>query len=103
MRWLDSVRFKDIQAVMGIAVGRIAAIYMTYNVECWITSANDSTHKDGSKHYLGKALDFRTHNIPQDKKQRLFEEIRSALGPEFLVLFEYRGEAEEHIHVECED
>jgi hypothetical protein len=100
MRWTDTVRFKDLQAVIGVALARVEAIYESYNVECWITSANDRTHKEGSKHYEGKALDFRTHNIPADKRHRLFEDVRAALGEEFFVNLEFPGEAEEHLHVQ---
>ncbi len=66
----------------------------------WITSANDSKHKDGSAHYDDRAFDIRTKNIvgiadfPLVARQWV-ERMIVLLGDAYDVLLE-----ENHIHVE---
>ena len=60
-----------------------------------ITSLNDSTHSDTSRHYQGMAVDFRTRHLANGSKARdITEKIRDRLGRHYLVLFE-----QNHIHV----
>ena len=58
-----------------------------------ITSGNDSTHKQGSKHYSNEAIDIRSRDMvnPIDVKN----EIKKTLGADFDVIYEGN-----HIHVE---
>jgi hypothetical protein len=103
MRWLDTVSFKDLHPAMVLAVLRIDSIVAR---SAWggdgaiITSGNDSVHKEGSKHYEGKALDFRTHNWPASTKQQVFRDVKAALGPTFFVDLEDSGLPNEHLHVQ---
>ena len=68
----------------------------------WITSANDSTHRPGSKHYSDEAFDVRTRNILAYFPQNVLGEARAwvgrmekLLGADYDVIFEG-----DHIHVE---
>jgi hypothetical protein len=65
-----------------------------------ITSANDSNHMNGSKHYSGEALDFRVHDWAADSKDRFVNRLRGALGSDFDVVLESLGLSNEHLHVE---
>lgn len=100
MHWEDTVKFDKLHPAMVLAALRVDAIISPLGVVCWITSANDRVHMTNSKHYEGKALDFRTHAIPQDRKKELLPIVKSALGPQFTVLFEDEGTPNEHLHVE---
>ena len=95
----ETVRFgADWAAIAALAVERV---YTKLGVdECWITSANDGKHKEGSFHYQNQALDFRLHNVPPHKRGALVAEVRRALGPAFDVLHEAQGSPNEHLHVE---
>jgi hypothetical protein len=62
---------------------------------CVITSGSDGAHKPKSKHYDGKALDFRTLMLTADKQQKVRAEIAAALGTDFDVILE-----SDHIHAE---
>ncbi len=60
-----------------------------------ITSANDSVHMQGSKHYSDEALDFRTKHLSASEKQKLVAEVKKRLGPGYDVILET-----DHLHVE---
>ncbi|MEL6364311.1 MAG: hypothetical protein AAFR11_05675 [Pseudomonadota bacterium] len=67
-----------------------------------ITSANDSEHMEGSKHYEGEAWDLRTWRpgspgvqIEPQRRRRLAKRIADRLGPDWDVLAKST-----HIHVE---
>jgi hypothetical protein len=66
----------------------------------WITSANDSTHMDGSLHFNNRAFDIRIKNIIGGAEftgaARIWaEKMQVALGDDYDVLLEH-----DHIHVE---
>ena len=66
-----------------------------------ITSICDGNHMAGSKHYEGKAFDFRTwidnagNQLPQLDKQHLKKALQDELGDDYDVVIEST-----HIHVE---
>lgn len=63
----------------------------------WITSANDSKHKDGSLHYKNRAFDIRIFNvIGGHPVTRVWcEKARLILGINYDIILET-----DHIHVE---
>jgi hypothetical protein len=66
-----------------------------------ITSMNDSTHGENSRHYTNEAIDIRSHNFPNREMKRLFRvELEKHLGPRFRVLLENVGTSNEHFHVQ---
>lgn len=62
---------------------------------CVITSGDDGAHKRQSKHYEGKALDFRTRDFTAAKADKIRAEAQAALGPDFDIIVE-----SDHIHAE---
>ena len=109
MFWKDTVNFSKLHPAMILACTRLESIYDSFSTELWITSANDSEHKEGSKHFDGRALDFRTKNIvgislpglsSNDKKNRMLNRIKEALGPFFFCQIEDLGEPNEHLHIQ---
>lgn len=67
-----------------------------------ITSANDSGHMRGSKHYDGAAVDFRTKNMTAPVKHAWAEGLRLRLGNDYDVILEAEGQPNEHLHVELD-
>ena len=66
-----------------------------------ITSANDSRHGPGSKHYTNEAIDVRSHNFRDATAKHLFRTAYElALGPQFRVLLEGLGTPNEHFHAQ---
>ena len=52
-----------------------------------------------SAHYRGDALDWRTRHLPEDKRPGVVNNIKKRLGPNYVVIWENKGKASEHIHV----
>lgn len=94
------VDLRGLHPCWGIAFPIIQRIYSKYGYECIITSANDSTHGPNSLHYKGKALDLRTKHLAMMHKSKVVQDIKGALGPQFDVVFEADGQANEHLHIE---
>jgi hypothetical protein len=94
------VDLRGIHPVWGIAYPIIQRVFDQFGYECIVTSANDSKHGPNSLHYKGKALDLRTKHLQVMDKGKLMQAIKSALGPQFDVVFEAEGTANEHCHLE---
>lgn len=101
MRLKPGVKLTDLKPQMALAAIIVRDVYASLdpNCSCTITSANDSKHSDGSLHYYGRALDFRTHDFSGDKAL-LRAKIKEALGNDFDVVLEGLGTPNEHIHLE---
>ena len=69
-----------------------------------VTSANDSRHVTGSRHYSDEALDWRTkgafENTMRSRARKLCFRKRFAeiLGDRFTVILEGTGKTWEHLH-----
>lgn len=78
-------------------------VYDDYGYHCVITSMCDGTHRPGSLHYIGHAVDLRTRHIDGvEIKRQIAARIRERLMPlhDFDVLLEDEQGANEHIHLE---
>ena len=69
--------------------------------EVVITSANDSTHLEHSRHYLGEAIDIRTwiaerggHQLFGTRRETILIESRKIMGKFFQILDE-----DDHFHI----
>lgn len=67
--------------------------------ELVITSGREGVHKPGSYHYQepGQAVDLRSKNLPEIKRQAARDALASRLGPSYRVLLEHDPP---HVHVE---
>jgi hypothetical protein len=65
-----------------------------------ITAGTNGKHMLGSKHYDGQAYDVRCKGLDGPVKQALIESLKLELGPQFTVLHEAEGTANEHLHLQ---
>jgi len=99
------VKLKDLVPQISLAIAIAHSIFPLYagGGKMTVTSCNDSKHKVGSLHYLGRAVDIRFNALsgitPADRV-KLARLVRNALGAEFDVLHEYIGTDNEHLHLE---
>jgi hypothetical protein len=69
--------------------------------ELRITSGNDSTHMDGSKHYTDEALDVRSKSFPsRHLKNEFIRLVKFRLGSAYQGILESEGQPNEHFHFE---
>ena len=64
----------------------------------WVTSANDSKHMPGSRHFSNQAFDLRIRNIKGPVSKRAAEwaqRLKAHLGSKYDVVHE-----SDHLHVE---
>lgn len=79
---------------MTIAYDAWQDIVRQHGIAAVITSARDGRHVQGSQHYMGRAIDLRTRDLPQSALPSLAAELRERLGEGWIVLLE-----PDHIHV----
>ncbi len=78
-------------------------VYKYCNVpEATITSANDSKHKSGSKHYTDEAIDLRGNDVDDFKMKDISEELKQRLGKDYDIDPEFfpKNPSNDHIHIE---
>jgi len=97
IRIKPGVDLSGIRSELVLALGVASAVYTTFGKNLTITSARDSKHKAGSKHYVGLAADLRTSaaGIDAVTAGRIQAELKEALGAQFDVVVEG-----DHIHLE---
>lgn len=96
----STVKLRGITPEMAIGHTFVMDTYNRLGYTCLITSANDSQHGRASLHFVGNALDYRTKHVARDELDILATTVKSALGAEFDVVLEKRGQPLEHLHVE---
>lgn len=65
-----------------------------------ITSAKDGRHSDGSRHYVGLAVDIRSKTLPNWCKPRVLAAMKELLPKTYFAQIEFPGSDNEHYHVE---
>ena len=88
---------QTISSVWSVANPIIDSVFGEYGSDAVITSDFDGKHKDGSLHYVGRALDFRLWDVDNWLWDSLTHDLAKALGPDFDVVLE---RAKSHIHIE---
>ena len=98
----SSVKIGDLHPRMGEVIVAVAKAAEKLGLpKPVITSGNDSSHKQGSLHFKGRALDFRGNNITKAQGKVLAAEVLKTVGAEYDVLFElFANQTNNHLHVE---
>ena len=104
MRYKPGTGIRDLtpQALLAIqVVERVCMNRLGLGYEPTITSADDRKHGPRSKHPSGNAIDVRTKDMLREDAAIIFAELQRRLdGLGFDVLWEFRGEPQEHFHIE---
>jgi len=95
------VRFKGFTVPLLHLLGALLRVGRARGEVLTITSGSDGTHslKPYSRHYTLEAVDVRTKHLKDGAaKRQLQAQIQKELGPQFSVLLEREGTAQEHLH-----
>jgi hypothetical protein len=101
----DGVDFGTSLAPAGARIlEELKAIVSNYDFDITITSARDGVHSGPlDPHHSGEAFDLRTHDQTDEQKQRLLNDLQTALYKtprRFFAFLEAPGTENEHIHVQ---
>ena len=97
LEFKDGVVFTPTTACLDMIPHVMAAykIFAPHIETLTVTSANDSKHMDGSKHYEDNALDFRVWDMSTFPRWAIVKYLNYVLGPDY----QFVGE-NDHIHGE---
>ena len=96
----DNVRFKRLRPEIYNLFGGLDSVFSAMNVECVITSANDSSHSANSLHYLDAAIDLRSKHLIAGNKHLMLSRLQALCGKDYDILLENPGLENEHFHIE---
>jgi hypothetical protein len=95
------LRLKNGVSINGIGPNIIAVlapaalIWERHGQELVVTSGTDGDHSEGSLHYVGLALDFRTRYFGLDQSFEVAADLRKALGMDYDIVLH-----SSHLHIE---
>lgn len=99
MRLKPGVDIRGIQPEIVLGICIADSVYLrVVNHEVTITSVRDGEHMIGSLHNTGYAADLRTNDVLEKQLEKLFIELKEALGAissQFDLIFESN-----HLHLE---
>jgi len=84
---------------MNLALMIVEGVYSKYDTDVVVTSIVDSKHSATSRHYIGMAVDIRTHNIYKNRLDEVFKLRQKHLGDNYFVYLQSRGTPNEHFHI----
>ena len=95
------VEFKAVEPVLLRGMADMADLWTQRfpNVPFTVTSVNDGVHLVTSWHYKGLAFDFRTHEVSPEAVASVILDYR-VYRPSWTVLFESKGQPNEHGHAQ---
>lgn len=83
------------------ALSIIETVFSRFGYIPLVTSARDRTHKVGSLHYLGAAMDIASQGLPLNVRQSIYNQLKSTFPlPTWWFDWEDQGTANEHYHLE---
>lgn len=88
------------EILLGAAIANDTWKEMNTGLPFVITTCVDGTHKTGSLHYAGQAIDIRTHGLTQEQMNDFIIALRQAAGSDFDAIIEEPGTPNEHAHME---
>jgi len=95
MRLKPGVRIGGLKPEMVMASNIVGSVYQNFNKELVITSGTEGSHSLRSAHYRGEAIDTRIYYFAEDILEDVERALKTALGPDFIVLLE-----DTHFHIE---
>jgi hypothetical protein len=101
IHYKPGVSIRGLKPEMLIGLDLAEWAYGQAGAECIVTSATDGEHKADSLHYVGLAVDLRTHHVAPSKQAALLARLRDVLEPlGFELILEDEHGPNEHLHVE---
>lgn len=94
----EGVSVSGLKPEILLALLAAESVYQVYNLTVTITACKDGKHMEGSKHYVGQAVDLRLpswYGLSVEADKTVHRLLQANLGNEYDVVLEGN-----HIHVE---
>ena len=95
MQIKEGVRLTGLKPEIVLAASVADSVYKQYGQELVITSGIEGSHSKTSRHYLGYAIDCRTHYFTENQIPKIQQDLVNALGSDYYV--QYEGN---HFHIQ---
>ena len=95
LRIKSGVRIGGLRPEMLFAIVAVNEVCRDAGVDCVVTSASEGTHNEGSLHFVGQAVDFRTRDMAEPLRGLFADNVQGRLGYDYDVVLE-----KTHLHVE---
>jgi len=97
----NQATIRNLKPQMIVAWDILDDILSNYGGDAIVTTGDNGKHSSGSLHYVGFALDFRSHNLKESSKREIKKEFDAAVGAKEGVRSEYDFVIEStHFHIE---
>lgn len=100
IQYKSGVHRNNLEPIMLLALSRIEPIYNENGHALVVTSTDDGFHREGSLHYVGRAVDIRIRDLDDHIVRKVHEKIVKTLkhlDRSFQVILKST-----HIHIEHE-
>ena len=95
MRLKKGSKWTGLKPEILLAVMVADSVYSQFGHELVLTEGTGGKHMNGSKHYIGDAVDIRTNYLTDDELRDIVDQIRDRLTVDFDVVVEAT-----HLHLE---
>ncbi len=95
MKLKHSVSLTGIRPEIIIAIMAAMTVFNALKEELILTSIRDGKHSQGSRHYIGLAIDIRIRHLSDEIAKLARDNIKKALTNDFDIILE-----SDHIHIE---
>ncbi len=112
VRLKDGVSLDKVHHKIYLAVGMIAPTFEGAGLtEMVLTAGNEpghTTNPDPKRQFhrlpdgTAQAIDVRSKNVPVALKDQVLAELKEILGPSYFVDLEFKGQPNEHYHIQYE-
>ncbi len=91
---------KHMRAAALVGLLLVQQTFADEGVDTVVTSTTEGKHTARhSKHYSGDAFDLRSKHLQPERRGIVLNKLKSALGPDYVVILESPDQAWQHYHV----
>ena len=86
MELKKGVKVKGIQPEILLGAMIAKSCFNDHGYQFILTAVTDGQHMEGSKHYIGQAIDIRTRHIPEDYRKTVTDDLKRRLTVDYDVV-----------------
>lgn len=95
MKFKEGIKINGVKPELTLALIIADKVWSNYHQDLVVTELTGGKHGTASLHYVGLAVDLRTHYFTNTEKELVAKDLKEALGENYDVVVE-----KTHIHIE---